>query len=67
LIQRGDLDIEIEVGEVEVRREAPDGVAMTVPLDVESGGLVLPRDLVEVEKLCELALAVVCEMNALMR
>jgi hypothetical protein len=40
---------------------------MTVPLDVKGGGLVLPGDLVEVEKLCELSLAVVCEMNALMR
>jgi hypothetical protein len=38
-----------------------------VPLDVKRGGLVIPGDLVEVEQLRELALTVVCEVDALVR
>jgi hypothetical protein len=40
---------------------------MTVPLDVERGGLVLPGDLVEVQEFRELAFAVVREVDGLMR
>jgi hypothetical protein len=39
---------------------------MTIPLDVEGSGLVLPGDLVEVQKLRELAFAVVREVDSLM-
>jgi hypothetical protein len=65
LVQRRDLDIEIEGGQVEVGREALRGAPAAVPFDVEGRGLVAPVDLVEVEKLGELTLAVVSEGNAL--
>jgi hypothetical protein len=41
------------------------GISLTVPLDVEGGGLVGPLDPVEVEQLRELTLAVVCEIDKL--
>jgi len=38
--------------------------ARTVPVDIERGGLVVPRDLIEVQQLRELPLAVVREADA---
>jgi hypothetical protein len=48
LVERGDLDIEIEIGQIEIWREAPGCVSMPIPLDVEGGGFVVPGDLVKV-------------------
>jgi hypothetical protein len=67
LVQRRDLNIEIEFGQIEIRRKAARWVAMPVPFDVEGGWFVLPSDLIEVEQLCELPLAVVGESDALVR
>jgi hypothetical protein len=67
LIERCDLDVEVEVGQVEVGCEALARVAVPVPFDIETGGFVAPRDLIEVEQLGELALAVVGEVDALVR
>jgi hypothetical protein len=65
LIQRCDLDVAVERWKVEVRREALGSVAVAIPLDIERGRLVLPLDLIEIEQLRELLLAVVSEPNAL--
>src|SRR5262249_2379615 len=56
LVQRRDLDVEIELLQVEVRGEALHDVALTVPADVEGRRLVLPVDLVEVQQPGELPL-----------
>src|SRR5436190_869831 len=63
LVQRGDLDVEVVLRQVEVRGELLDDVPVLVPLQVEGGRLVLPFDLIEVEESRELALAVVRESN----
>src|SRR5918996_4674602 len=63
LVQRRDLDVEVELRQVEVGREAPDDVALPVPLDVEGRGLVLPGDPVEVQELSELSLGGVRERD----
>jgi hypothetical protein len=41
-------------------------VARSIPVDIEGRGLVVPRDLVEVQQLRELPLAVVSEANGFM-
>jgi hypothetical protein len=64
LVERRDLNVEVELWEVEVGREPVRDVAGAVPVDVESRRLVEPLDLVEVEELRELALAVVGELDA---
>jgi hypothetical protein len=56
LVQGRDLDIEIELGEVEVRGESLDDVAITIPVDREGGRFVVPTDLIEVEQPGELSL-----------
>ena len=61
LLERGELDVQVEVGEVEVRREALDHLAAHRPADRERVGLVLPADLVEVEDPRQLRLARVGE------
>ena len=43
------------------------GITGPVPFDVEGGGLVLPVDLIEVQQLRELPLAVVRELDLLVR
>src|SRR5207237_6377992 len=63
LVQRGDLDVEVELHEVEVRGEALDDVAVTIPPDVERRRLVLPTDLIEVEQARELTLGCVRETD----
>src|SRR5688500_17945368 len=63
LVQRGDLDVEVELREEEVRGEATHHVALTVPFDVERCRLVVPDDAVEVEQLGELALGSVGETD----
>src|SRR5688572_29017122 len=63
LVERGDLDVEIELRKEEVGGESTDDVPLTVPLDVEGSGLVVPGDPVEVEELCELALRGVGEAD----
>ena len=67
LVERGDLDIEVIRGEVEVRGERLRGFAVTIPLERERARLVLPRDRIEVEELRELSLRVVREANGLVR
>jgi hypothetical protein len=59
LVERRDLDVDVEVREIEVRREALCRLAVGIPGDVEGRWLVLPRDLIEVQELGELPLAVV--------
>jgi hypothetical protein len=63
LVERRDLDVDIELGQVEVRGEALSSLAGPVPVDVERRGLVVPRDLIEIQQLRELPLAVVSEAN----
>jgi hypothetical protein len=53
-------------GQVEVRRERLGRAALVVVLEGERPGLVLPRDVVEVEELGELPLRVVGEADVLM-
>ena len=67
LVKGRDLYVEIERRQVEVGREPLGGVALTVPIDVERGRLVLPGDLIEVQKLGELAFTVVGELDGLVR
>jgi hypothetical protein len=67
LVEGRDLDVEVELGEVEVRREALSGLAPLVPRDVEGRRFVAPLDRVEVQEPSELALAVVSEVGALVR
>ena len=61
LLERRELDVQLEVGQVEVGREALDDVAVEVPGDRERVRLVRPADLVEVEDPGELRLARVGE------
>ena len=61
LLERRELDVQVEVGQVEVGREALDDVAVEVPADRERVGLVGPADLVEVEDPGQLRLARVGE------
>src|SRR5262245_1139849 len=63
LVQRGDLDVQVVLREVEVRREPLHDVAVAIPLEVERRRLVLPVDLVEIQQLRELAFAGVRERN----
>jgi hypothetical protein len=67
LVQRGDLDVEVVAGEVEVGTEGLDRASLLVPLKRELRGLVLPVDAVEVEQLGELPLRVVGEADPLVR
>src|SRR5207249_2154564 len=67
LVHRRDLDVEIEVRKVEVRRESLGDGAVFVPLDVEGTGFVLPVDLIEVEEPRVLTLAGVREIDAVAR
>src|SRR5207247_1076962 len=55
------LEIEVEVGQPEIRREALDDHTVQVPQDRERVGLVLPADPVEVEDPAHLGLAGVGE------
>lgn len=65
LAHRRDLDEEIILGEVEVRREEFCRIALLVPCDRKGGGFVLPGDAVEIEEEGELSLAVVGELGLL--
>jgi hypothetical protein len=64
LVERRDLYVEVELREIEIGREAVGHVAGAIPVDVERGRLVEPLDLVEIEQLGKLALAVVGELDA---
>jgi len=63
LVHGGDFYVEIEFWQIEVRREALCGKAIPVPFDVERPRLVLPLDLVEIEKPGKLPLRVVRELG----
>ena len=63
LVESGDLDVKVELGEVEVRGEALGRVAVAVPVDLEGRRLVVPVDLVEVQELGELTFAVMGELD----
>jgi hypothetical protein len=67
LIERGYLDVEIELGQVEVGCEALRDGPGAIPGDVERRRLVAPFDLIEVEQASELPLAVVREAGRLVR
>ncbi len=67
LVEGRDLDIEVVLGEVEVRREPLSGGSLPVPGDIEGGGFVSPVDLIEVKQLCELPLAIVSERYPFVR
>src|SRR4029450_4419081 len=57
LVERRDLDVQVVLGQEEVRGEPLDHAALLAPLEVERPGLVVPVDLVEVQQAGELALA----------
>ncbi len=57
LLQRGQLEVQVEFGQVEVGREALNDITVEVPQDREGPRLVLPRDLVVVEDARQLLLA----------
>jgi hypothetical protein len=59
LVEGRDLDVLVVRGEIEVGGEPLGDVALRVPVDVEGTGLVVPFDLVEVEKPGELPFGVV--------
>ena len=61
LLERRHLEEDLEVGQVEVRREALDDLALEVPEDREGRRLVLPADRVEVQDPGHLGLAGVGE------
>jgi hypothetical protein len=65
LIEGRDLDVAIERREIEVGREPLRGITAAIPFDVERRRLVGPLDLIEVEQLGELKLAVVRKPRAL--
>jgi hypothetical protein len=67
LIERGYLDVEIELGQIEVGCEALRDGSGAIPRDVERRRLVTPFDLIEVEQASELALAVMREAGRLVR
>ena len=64
LAQRGHLEVEVQVGQVEVGREALDHVTVQVPQDRERVWLVLPAHRIEVEDARHLGLAGVGERHA---
>jgi len=53
----------IFLGQIEVRSEELDGLTVLAPLDGELARLILPRDVVEIEKSSELPLAFVDEFD----
>jgi hypothetical protein len=63
LIEGRYLDVNVELGKVEVGRETVRDRARPVPIDVERRRLVEPVDLIEVEQPSELPLAVVRELD----
>ncbi len=65
LIQRGDLDEGVVLGQVEVRSEPLIGVSLAIPADVEGLRLVLPLYAVEVEEFGKLPFGVVGELGGL--
>jgi hypothetical protein len=67
LVQRGDLDVEVVRGQIEVGGERLRGSALAITFERERARLVLPRNRVEIEQLRELTLRVVREANGLVR
>jgi hypothetical protein len=65
LVEGRDLDVLVVRGEVEVGGEPLGDVALGVPVDVEGAGLVVPFDLVEVEKPGELPFGIVGKGDSL--
>jgi hypothetical protein len=63
LVQGRDLDVEIEIPQVEVRRESLRRIPVAVPVDLEGRRFVVPVDLIEVQELRELTLAVMSEVD----
>ncbi len=64
LLESGQLDEELELGQPEVRREALQDVAVQVPQDWKDDRLVLPGDLVEVQDAGQFGFAGVCKGGA---
>ena len=62
LLQRSELDVEVELRQIEVRREHL-GDPITVPLGRERGRLVVPFDPVEIEDVGEFRLTRVGELR----
>jgi hypothetical protein len=54
LVQRGDLDEQVVLRQIEVGSEPLGRDTVVVPFDVERARFVLPFDLIEVEQSCEL-------------
>jgi hypothetical protein len=63
LVHRCDLDVEVVVGQIEVRREELGRGAVTVPGEGEGPRFVLPGNTIEIEEKCELALTVVSKVG----
>ena len=61
LLERRQLDVQVDLRQVEVGRERLDDRAVGVPGDGEDVGFVSPRDTVEVQDPRQLRLALVCE------
>jgi hypothetical protein len=63
LVHRRDLDVEVVVGQVEVRREILGRDALPVPGEGEGPRFVLPGNTVEIEEKGELTLTVVSKLG----
>src|SRR6266550_4102996 len=63
LVEGGDLQVEVELGKVEIGGEALPDMPVAIPGDVERGRLVGPLDLVEVQEPRELSLGGVRESH----
>ena len=62
LVHRRDLDVEVVVGQVEVRGEEFHRLAV-FKTDGKALGLILPGDAVEIQQKCELTLGVMSEVD----
>src|SRR5262245_21932672 len=67
LVQRRDLDVKVELGQIEIGGEPLDRLPLFVPRDRERGRLVRPGDLIEVEQPRELPLRRVGEPHLVAR
>jgi len=62
LAHRGDFDVDVILGQVEVGSEVLRRFSTPIPFDGEGMRFVLPVDSVEVEETCKLSFAVVREL-----
>src|SRR5579884_1658468 len=53
LLHRGDLDVSVELGKVEVRGERLENLAVLVPLQRKAAWLIFPANAVKIEQIGE--------------